>query len=365
MKKHVIPAAALAAVSIAIAYPQVSSFAAGRHRHASHTTIRPISPTTSRPATSSPTAAPTGSTATSGELQPAAAIAVPTTEAQTTVAPTSSAPTTSAPTTSATTSPTLTVTSTTRPKSTPKSTPATSAPARPAVATPTSSLPTSGAVKAFDACFSCFGQTPTLAWFQQQKAAGYELAILDPDTWDSEFSDANGTQARPASACALDSNGLTEIGYAISAGMHVALYNRSLNCYKQTLTSLDAGEKQGVSAYIFDVETAPGLIPTQAQVSDAASMGFTVGMYTWDGAVSNLGTSFSNLPLFMDAVSDWNTPDAGPPTGNYPTVNAISAFSGWKSAVIEQVSTGKLGGMSVDFDAVSAAWLRTLRSGAA
>jgi hypothetical protein len=204
-----------------------------------------------------------------------------------------------------------------------------------------------------------------LSWFQQQKAAGYELAILDPDTWDSEFADANGTQPRPASSCKLDSHALQQIDYAIAAGLHVALYNRNLNCYKQTLSSLNASEKHGVSVYIFDIETAPGLIPTQAQISDAASMGFTVAIYTWDGAVSNLGTSFSSLPLFQDRVTNWNTPNAGAPTSNYPKINAVTPFNGWTKAVIQQISTGTLAGMRVDFDAVDAAWLSTLRQGAA
>jgi hypothetical protein len=225
--------------------------------------------------------------------------------------------------------------------------------------------PSSGAVKAFDSCFSCFGQSPSLVWFQQAKAAGYQLAIMDPDTWDSEFADGNGTRARPASSCQLDSYGLQQIDYAIAAGMYVALYNRNLNCYKQTLSSLNASEKHGVSVYIFDIETDPGLIPTQAQINDAVSMGFAVGIYTWNGAVSNLGTAFSGLPLFLNLVTNWNTAYAGPPSSNYPAIKTFAPFNGWASAVIEQVSTGQLNGMSVDFDSVDAAWLSTLRSGPA
>jgi hypothetical protein len=215
-------------------------------------------------------------------------------------------------------------------------------------------------VKAFDSCFSCFGQNPSPSWFQQQKAAGYQLAIMDPDSWNSEFPNGNASRPGPASGCALSSNGLDDIDNAITAGMYVGLYNRNINCYRQTLNSLGSYEQQGVRFYVWDIETDPGQIPTQAQLSEVAGLGYANVVYTWDGAVRNLGTSFAGLPLWMNEVSNWNTPNAGPPTNNYPHLDSISPFNGWSSAVIEQISTGKLNGMSVDFDSADAAWLSSL-----
>lgn len=229
---------------------------------------------------------------------------------------------------------------------------------------PTRTVPATGAVKAFDSCFSCFGENPGLSWFQQAKSEGYDMAILDIDSWGSEFPDGNAADPGPASGCALSSTGLATLDNAIAAGMYVALYNRNLNCYQQTLRSLTPSEAHGVSTYIWDVETQPGLIPTQAEVSQVTSMGFQNALYTWNGAVSSLGTSFGSLPLLMEEVSNWNTPNAGPPATNYPDINTITPFDGWTSADIEQGSTGQLNGMSLDFDSVSAAWLSTLRSGA-
>lgn len=234
----------------------------------------------------------------------------------------------------------------------------------PAEAGPNHPGPATGAVKAFDSCFSCFGESPGPSWFQQAKSQGYEMAILDIDSWGSEFPDGNAADPGPGSGCALARSGRATLDNAIAAGMYVALYNRNLNCYQQTLSSLTPSEKHGVSTYIWDVETQPGLIPTQAEVSWVTSMGFQNALYTWNGAVSNLGSSFTSLPLLMEEVSNWNTPNAGPPAGNYPNINAITPFDGWTSAEIEQDSAGQLNGMSLDFDSVSAAWLRTLRSGA-
>jgi hypothetical protein len=230
--------------------------------------------------------------------------------------------------------------------------------------TPVQAMPATGAVKAFDSCFSCFGESPSLSWFQQAKSQGYDLAILDIDSWGSEFPDGNAADPGPGSGCALSSTGLATLNNAIAAGLYVALYNRNLNCYQQTLKSLTPSETHGVSTYIWDVETQPGLIPTQAEISQVTSMGFQNALYTWNGAVDNLGTSFISLPLLMEEVNNWNTPNAGPPTSDYPSINAITPFDGWTSADIEQDSTGQLNGMSLDFDSVSAAWLSTLRSGA-
>jgi hypothetical protein len=229
---------------------------------------------------------------------------------------------------------------------------------------PAQTVPTMGAVEAFDSCFSCFGESPSLSWFRQAKSQGYDMAILDIDSWGSEFPDGNAADPGSASGCALASTGRATLDNAIAAGMYVALYNRNLNCYQQTLSSLTPSEAHGVSTYIWDVETQPGLIPTPAETSQVTSMGFQNALYTWNGAVSNLGTSFISLPLLMEEVNNWNTPNAGPPTTNYPDINAITPFDGWTSADIEQDSTGQLNGMSLDFDSVSAAWLSTLRSGA-
>lgn len=229
---------------------------------------------------------------------------------------------------------------------------------------PAQALPATGAVKAFDSCFSCFGESPSLSWFQQAKSQGYEMAILDIDSWGSEFPDGNAADPGPASGCALSGTGRATLDNAIAAGLYVALYNRNLNCYHQTLSSLTPGEAHGVSTYIWDVETQPGLVPTQAEVSHVTRIGFQNALYTWNGAVSDLGTSFLSLPLLMEEVSNWNTPNAGPPATDYPNINAITPFDGWTSADIEQDSTGQLNGMSLDFDSVSAAWLSTLRSGA-
>lgn len=220
--------------------------------------------------------------------------------------------------------------------------------------------PSSGAVKGFDSCFSCFGESPSLSWFQQARSQGYDLAILDIDSWGSEFPDGSAADPGPSSGCALSSTGLATLDNAIAASMYVALYNRNLNCYQQTLQSLNASEAHGVSTYIWDVESQPGLLPTQAEISQVSRMGFQNAVYTWNGAVA--GTQFSNLPLHFEEVSNWNAPDAGPPA-NYPNISAIASFDGWTSADIEQDSTGTLSGMSLDFDSVNATWLHSLRSG--
>lgn len=221
------------------------------------------------------------------------------------------------------------------------------------------------ASKAFDTCFSCFGQAPTQAWFSAEKAAGYELFITDPETWNSEFPNGNTDDPAPGSACRVDSSELQDINHAVYAGMKVALYNRDLNCYQATLSALGPKERKGVSVYIWDVEQSPALVPTAAEEAQVTKDGFLNAVYTWDGATNkSIPGSGPNMPLHFNEVSDWNGCSGntcGVPSG-FPSMNAIPHFDGWTSADIEQQSTGNLNGMNVDYDSASTAWVKSLRT---
>jgi hypothetical protein len=221
---------------------------------------------------------------------------------------------------------------------------------------------TTSAVKGFDTCFNCFGQDPQQAWFTTAQANGYQLMMIDPDTWSSEFPDGNADDPGSASQCQLAADSRQLIDSAIYAGMRVAIYNRNLNCWHQSLDSLGRLEKLGTPVYVWDVETQPGLVPTQADMTAVTRLGLDNAVYTWDGAVPADLSEFHGLPLFETEVSNWDTPGAGAPAG-YPAINSIAPFDGWTSADIEQDSTGQLDAVRVDFDSVSAAWLDSLRHG--
>lgn len=218
------------------------------------------------------------------------------------------------------------------------------------------------AVKGFDTCFNCFGQDPQQAWFTTEHADGYQLMVIDPDTWSSEFPDGNADDPGPASQCQLAADSRQLIDSAIYAGMRVAIYNRNLNCWRQSLDSLGRLEKLGTPVYVWDVETQPGLVPTRADVAAVTKMGYDNAVYSWDGAVRANLSGFHTLPLFVTEVANWNTPGAGP-SADFPATNSIAPFDGWTSAQMEQDSTGQLNGIRVDFDAVNAAWLDGLRHG--
>jgi hypothetical protein len=218
------------------------------------------------------------------------------------------------------------------------------------------------AVKGFDTCFNCFGQDPQQAWFTTEHANGYQLMVIDPDTWSSEFPDGKADDPGSASQCELAADSRQLIDNAVYAGMRVAIYNRNPNCWRQSLDSLGRLEKLGTPVYVWDVETQPGLVPTQADVATVTKMGYDNAVYTWDGAVPANLTEFHTLPLFVTEVANWDTPDAGP-AADFPATTSIAPFDGWTAAQMEQDSTGQLSGIRVDFDSVNAAWLDGLRHG--
>lgn len=222
----------------------------------------------------------------------------------------------------------------------------------------TASAQTTPATKAFDSCFSCFGQDPSNAWFHAEHAAGYRMMIIDPDTWNSEFPDGNADDPGPATGCQMAADSKQIINSAIYEGFKVAIYNRNLNCYG-TIRELGHLEHLGTPLYIWDVETQPGLVPSTADVAAVTKLGYTSAVYTWDGAVSQK-LSESSLPLFFDNVSNWNCAGCAAPSG-FPYIDAIQPFDGWKSADIEQQGTGTLNGMNVDYDSVNTNWLASLR----
>jgi hypothetical protein len=214
---------------------------------------------------------------------------------------------------------------------------------------------------------SCFGQNPSAQWFTTEHRAGYDMAIMDPDAWTSEFPDGNSDDPGTAAQCRLAANSLNQLREAVDAGMKVGLYNRNPLCYLQTISALKghAHIKSGTPIYIWDIETSPGILPTKAEIAKVTAWNFLNGAYTWQGAVPGTGTQFGNLPLHYNEVNNWNTPNAPAPTtvdGNpYPEINAIPHFDGWTSADMEQQSTGTLNGERVDFDSVNTAWLAGLR----
>jgi hypothetical protein len=219
------------------------------------------------------------------------------------------------------------------------------------------------ASKAFDTCFNCFGSDPDQAWFNTVHSDGYDLMIIDPVTWNSEFPNGNTNDPGPASGCQFAADSKQLINNAITSGMKVMVYNRNLNC-EGTMSKLGPQEKHGTPVYIWDIENSPQLTPTSAQVANIAKLGFGEAVYTWNGGTSKSLTYLSkNYPLFFNEVSNWNGcsgENCGVPS-DYPSINSIQPFDGWSSAVIEQQSTGQLNGMNVDYDSVSTSWLNSLR----
>jgi hypothetical protein len=217
------------------------------------------------------------------------------------------------------------------------------------------------ASNAFDTCPSCFGQDPQQPWFTAEHKAGYDLMIIDPDTWNSEFPNGNTNDPGPASGCQLAADSKQLINNAIYAGMKVMIYNRNLNCYG-TISQLGPKEKAGTPDYVWDVETSPGLVPSSGDISAVSALGYNQVVYTWDGAVPQNLNYLSGDPLYFNEVSNWS---AGPCSGGnpcpYPTINSIQPFDGWNSADIEQQGTGTLNGLIVDYDSVNTAWLATQR----